>query len=109
MAAPPTTSPLAVLGRLTWMMFGPLALLLAAWGVVSKGGGWLTTADLAYLAVLAAMLLGRWLEFRGGSPQKATGEPATPADLRRYVIFTLVIGLGVWVVANLLGNYWLAR
>jgi hypothetical protein len=55
------------------------------------------------------MLLGRWLGFRGGRPQKATGEPATAEDLRRYWLFTAGVGLLVFVFANLIGNYWLPR
>ena len=55
------------------------------------------------------MLLGRWLEFRGGNPQTTTGEPATPADLRRYVLTLIVAGPILWALANLIGNHVLAR
>jgi hypothetical protein len=55
------------------------------------------------------MLLGRWLEFRGGHAQTATGEPATRADLRRYLVTATVVGLLVWVAANVVANHWLAR
>lgn len=104
MRDPQATSPVAMLGRITWMMIGPMALAVAAFLVVSKGGGWLTSADLSYLAVLVVMLFGRWLEFQGANPQKATGEPATANDLRNYVLGATIVGLVVWVIANLLGN-----
>lgn len=101
-----TTSAAAVLGRITWMMLGPMALAVAAFLVLSKGGGWLTSADLAYFIALAATLFGRWLEAKGGTPQKATGEPATTTDQRNYVLGATIGGLVVWGIANLLGNYW---
>jgi hypothetical protein len=77
--------------------------------IINAGTGWLTGLDLAFLAVLGGMLLARWLEFRGGDPQTATGEPATLAHLRRYTLVALLLGLAVWVVANLVGNHWLNR
>src|SRR5262245_51846944 len=107
MAASQGTSALAFLGRLTWMMIGPLALALMTFLIIAKGGGWFTGADAAYFVVLGAMLLGRWLDFHGGDPRKATGEPASAADLRRYLLVTAPIGLIIWAIANLLGNHWL--
>jgi hypothetical protein len=89
-------------------MFGPLFLLLCAGKVVATGNGWFTPADIAYFVVLAAMIFARWFEFHKGNAQTATGEPATQANLYRYVLATLAIGLGVWVVANIIGNYILA-
>jgi type IV secretory pathway VirB2 component (pilin) len=55
-------------GRLTWMMFGPLAPLVLLIPIVTKGEGWLTAADIGYVVALAVMLLGRCLEFWEGKP-----------------------------------------
>lgn len=99
-----TASLMAMLGRIIWMMVGPMAVAVSAFLVASKGGGWFTAADLTYLVALAVTMSGRSLEMLGGHPLKATGEPATAADLRNYFIATTVIGLVVWVIANLLGN-----
>jgi hypothetical protein len=108
MAHSQTTSAAALLGRFFWMLIGPLVLLLLTFSIVSGGSGWWTIVDFAFWATLAAMLLGRWLEFRGGNPQTADGEPATAAHFRRYALLAGLVALGVWVVANLLGNHWLA-
>ena len=62
-------------------------------------------ADFLFFAVLGGMIFGRWLEFRGGDPQTQAGEPATAADLRRYILTVVTAGPVVWVVANVLGNY----
>jgi hypothetical protein len=96
---------IAVFGRLFWMMVGPLGLVLATYFIVTSGTGWTTTADLLYFVMLGGMILGKWLEFRGGSPETSTGEHATVADLRRYILTVVIAGPVVWAVANILGNY----
>lgn len=101
-------SPFVVmLGRLFWMMLGPMLLAVLTFVIIRNGSGWLTPADLAFLLILGGLVLGRWIEFQGGNPQTATGEPATPAHLRRYVLSVVPLGLSVWILANLIGNYFL--
>ncbi len=104
-----TPSTLTLLSRLTWKMLGPFALALLTLSVVAKGANGFTGVDVGYFAVLGAMFLGRWLEFRSGHPQKATGESATAADTRRYLLVTGVLGLMIWVIANVLGSHWMTR
>lgn len=108
MSVPSTNSATALLGRLFWMMVGPLSLALTLYYIVSSGTGWRTFADGLYFAILAGMILGKWLEFRGGNPQTSAGDPATPADLHRYILLVVVVGPVVWGVANLVGNHLLA-
>lgn len=90
------------------MMVGPILLALMAFLVVKTGNGWLTGADAGFLGILAAIMLARWLEFQGGHPQTADGEPATRTHLRRFLLGGTAIGLSVWMIANILGNYVLA-
>jgi hypothetical protein len=97
---------LVAFGRLTWMILGPLGLASALLSIINTGNGWLTPADAAYWVALGAMLLGRWLEFQGGRPETATGEPANPGHLRRYVVGASALGAAVWVAANLVANHW---
>lgn len=99
---------LSAMCRVVWMMIGPLALVLLIAAIVNIGNGWFTAADIGFLIVLGIVVLARWLEFRGGSPQTATGEPATPDHLRRFAIGAVVLGLGLWVIANVIANHWLA-
>jgi hypothetical protein len=93
------SSALAALGRLTWMLLGPMALLLATLSLFTRGRSTFGTADGAFFAALGAMLLGRWLDFRGGTPLTADGEPATAAHLRRFVLWTTVAGAAIWAAA----------
>ncbi len=97
-----------VLGRLMWMLFGPMLLCLITYGIVTSGSGWLTTRDAAFGVVIALMAGGRWWEHRSGAAMTATGEPATEEHLTRYVQILLPLAAGVWVLANVLGNHVLA-
>ncbi|HEY3245302.1 MAG TPA: hypothetical protein VGM03_18325 [Phycisphaerae bacterium] len=94
-----------LLGRLMWIAFGPIALVLISLGIVTRGTGWLTALDLAFGVVVALMLLGRWAEHRSGVATRASGEPATDEDFRRYVRVFSAVALGIWVAANVLGNH----
>jgi hypothetical protein len=93
------------LGRLTWMLLGPIALFLTGLSV-ARASGWLTAFDLGYLAALGVTILGRWVEYQAGDPRTADGEPATVAHIRWYTAAALIIGLGFWVVINVWANYW---
>jgi hypothetical protein len=82
---------------------------LLAFAIVQVGSGWLTWADAGYLAVLGGMVLARWQEFRRGNAKTTDGQPATPAHLRHYLQTTVPLGVGMWVVANVIGNHLLDR
>ena len=78
MVAMRNDSMLILFGRLSWMMIGPGVLLVRAVLIVSSPrAGWRTGADIVYWIALAGMILGRYVEHRGGNPRTSTGEPAT--------------------------------
>jgi hypothetical protein len=91
--------------RVTWFLFGPIAMMALAYGIVSNGSGWLTTLDLAFLIVVAVMIGARQAELRAGTAQTATGEPATAAHVGRYTRMLLLFAAAVWVVTNVVGNH----
>jgi hypothetical protein len=99
-----TTGP-ALLARFVWMMAGPVTLALFALAMVAQHGRWLSFASLMYFPVLGVTLGARWHEFRLGEPMTATGEPATLAHLRRFVVKATLAALAVWVAANWLGGF----
>ena len=105
---PPTKSFALVLARMFWIQLGPMILIILALNIIMYGRGWFTALDLIFLALLGGLVLARWFEFRGGNPLTSTGEPATKSHLRRYAIGSTIAGLGTWVFANLLGNYWMS-
>ncbi len=101
----PATSIGLLCARLAWMLFGPLTLLLLTLSIVSSGAGWLTLVDGVFFLSLGAMLVGRWMEYRSGKGQTATGEPMNEADLRGHLLGAAAVGLFVWVAANAIGNH----
>lgn len=103
----PTTPLLLVVSRVFWMLLGPMFLILLTIRIINAGTGWLSLTSFTFLAVLVLMPLARWIECSGGNPKTATGEPASPHHLRAYTLSVLPPGWGLWIVANLVGN-WLA-
>ena len=87
----------------------PLLLIAVALiNILVGGNGWFTVADIMFLLLLGGTVGARWVEFQGGNPQTADGEPATPAQLHRYMLIATIVGLSVWIVANFVANYLLA-
>jgi hypothetical protein len=101
-------SALVLLGRIIWVMFGPLLLLAIAFFILTRPG-WRIGINIAYFVTLVAVVLGRWIEHLGGDPKTSTGERSTPADLHRFILFTLAGGAALWLVANLIANYVVGR
>ena len=97
-----TSSNSAALARLFWMAVGPGILSVILVTIVNRASGWLTLSNLFFFVVLAAMIFARWWEFQGGNAKTGMGDPATPTDLRRYVLFMTFLSLSVWLAANLL-------
>jgi len=95
--------------RLFWMLLGPMILILLTLSIVSRGKSWFTVPDLAFFVFLCFLPLARWYEFHAGSPQTSTGEPASAYHLRRYALAAFIIGLAVWVAANVLGVHLFTR
>jgi hypothetical protein len=105
MSGAASTPFLGFLGRPLWMRLGPLALGGTALYIVTTGTGWLTLADLVYSVVLGVMIAGRWFEFRSGKPLTSAGEPATAEQHRRYGLSAGALGVGIWFIANFIGNH----
>lgn len=91
--------------RLTWFILGPVILLALAYAIATRGGGWLTVLDIAFVLVAAAVIGARWMELRTGTATTATGEPATPSQVRRYSQVMALVAAGVWVASNVYGNH----
>jgi len=102
---PVVTRMRVVVARVTWMMIGPLVLLVLLLSILKAGSGWATGLDAAFLAVVAAMIAGRWYELRSGQAATSDGRPATWDDFRRYVLILLPSAAAAWAVANLIGNH----
>jgi hypothetical protein len=99
----------ALIGRILWMMVGPITLLLLALHIARQWDEWFALPGLAYLVVLPGTLLGRWMGSRCGFPKAATGELATTDRSRRYALSSGTIGIATWFIANLVGDHLIYR
>lgn len=99
------TSGTVFLARFFWLFLGPMALFVAAASILQSGAGWATAQDAIFLVITILIVLARWYDLRSGQGRDVYGNPATPADFRKYLTWALPTAIGIWVVANLLGNY----
>ncbi len=79
------------------MAVGPAVLFLLFGSLTQRVGGWFAPSSLAFLAVLAAMIVARRLD-----PQNSYGEETTRSDLRSYSVAALTTGLVFWLIGNLI-------
>ncbi|MCB9855911.1 MAG: hypothetical protein H6818_09520 [Phycisphaerales bacterium] len=94
-----------LLGRLTWMVIGPAALVYVIYSIVSSGDGWFTPWDFAFVIIAALMIGGRWIEQRSGGAMTVMGHRSTSEHFARYVRILLPAAIGAWIVANVVGNH----
>mgnify|MGYP007050452459 CR=1 FL=1 len=94
-----------LLGRLIWMMVGPVMLVYVTYSIISSGEGWLTPWDFAYAVIALLMLGGRWIEQRSGAAMTVMGNRSTPEHFARYVRILLPAAIGAWIIANVVGNH----
>ncbi|MHB0957795.1 MAG: hypothetical protein ACYC6N_23640 [Pirellulaceae bacterium] len=91
--------------HVVWMFLGPFALVLMLINIVQTGTGWFSAFDATFFVVVAVMLLARWVDQRSGQGLKATGEPSTWEDFRRYALLLPPLAAAAWIVANVIGNH----
>ena len=99
------SSATVLLGRLTWMMVGPVLLAYLTYSIITSGSGWLTPLDFAYAAIALLMLGGRWIEQRSGAAMTVMGNRSTNEHFARYVRILLPTAIGAWIAANVVGNH----
>lgn len=99
-AVPPTKA-LGCLLRILWML-GSIAILIysAMWIALKSDSAQLSAVDAVLGAGVFAAILARYLDIRYFNGTKGTGEPATMADWRRYVVLMVVLGFAAWGVAH---------
>ena len=97
----------AVIGGLLWMVAGPMILFMSAGALILKADGLWTSSDGFYAAGLAAMFVGRWLEFRSGAAETADGKPVSTRDVHRYYLLLGSSGLAIWLIATAIRTLWL--
>ena len=85
--------------RLGWMLFGSAILLFSAIGIIQHEG-FLSVADGAFWAALAACIVLRYIDIKYFKGHAASGQPATMVHWRRYALTLLILGAAVWGAAH---------
>lgn len=86
--------------RLFWMGIGNVALALCAVAILRHRGDFLSAADIVYWALVAALIVVRFVDIRKFGGRTAAGEPASAAHWRRYLVFVIVGSLALWAIAH---------
>ncbi len=92
------TSFLSLIVRLTWMAFGNLLLIIIAFLIAQQKAGILL--DIVFWAVVAGLILTRYIDINVFHGNTADNESATLEDWRQYSILLIVFSALVWLVAH---------
>lgn len=94
---------LALVARLTWLVFGNLTLLALGLYVSQKPG--FSLADGLYWAMAALLVAVRYLDVTRLGGRTSDGEPATLAHWSGYAVKLTVIALAGWALAHLASRF----
>ncbi|HQH28418.1 MAG TPA: hypothetical protein PLP17_13555 [Oligoflexia bacterium] len=101
-----SNSLIVLFGRVFWMLIGPGLMLLCLFEIVDTDRSWSPSmANALFIICLLLTAVARWIEFRGGEPRTADGEPAAPQVLQRYIKGLFLYGICLWAAANLAASY----
>lgn len=97
MATNQSNSAFVAFARLFWMFAGPAGLFLLAYSIARQNEGWFAPTGIAFLIVLFGVIFARRLD-----PNNAFGDPATPAEIQVFTLGAIFVGLGGWIIVNLM-------
>lgn len=100
----------ALLGKLMWILVGPLALTIAGLQVVRSRGEWFVVFDAALGAIAGLIILRHWLEQRSIEAVVVEEAPATLECHRAaYVRKLLLTAVAAWASLKRLNRLFLVQ
>jgi hypothetical protein len=108
MSERPNKSFAVFFARLSWMIFGPIAIFLTLSAIWRSSDAGIAGADFAYFGILGIMIACRFYEFRTGDALTASGDPMTGAVMTRYAVVLAVLGLVAYAGAKAFANEFLS-
>ena len=99
---PEKTGFLSIIVRLTWMAFGNLLLIIIAFCIAQQRAG--IVLDIVFWAVVAGLILIRYIDIKVFHGNTADNEPATLQHWRQYSLLLIVISAVAWIVAHVMAN-----
>ncbi len=100
---PAQASFLALMIRLTWMLFGNAALALLAVHLAKTGS--FSTIDLLFWAVVAMMVGVRYIDVTRFGGLTTEGEPASLRHWQRYTGYLLAAAAGLYALAHAVAHF----
>ena len=97
-------SPLGLLARLFWMVFGNMTLFIVTIFIFLNQGKMFNAADVVFGITVAALILTRYIDIKLLGGFTVTNQPASMANWRKYAIFLLIGSTAVWVLSHAI-NY----
>jgi len=89
---------LALIVRLTWIAFGNLLLIFIAFPIAQHKAG--IVLDIMFWAVVAGLILIRYIDIKVFHGHTAENEPATLQHWRRYSLILLLASGVLWILAH---------
>jgi hypothetical protein len=109
MSRPPNTgsnstlsqqSGLGFLARFGWFLIGPATAIISLIVILENRQANFSLADVVLWCTVAACIGLRYVDISRLNGLKATGEPASIADWRRYTLILLIVVLMLWGIAR---------
>ena len=86
--------------RMYWMILGNAVLALSLLAILRNTEGLFSAADIVFWCGVAALLAVRSLDVLKLHGLTASGHPATPGHLKRYIALLLAASLALWGLAH---------
>jgi len=96
----PQQSGLGYLARFIWMLIAPAVAVLSLLLIFQNRQGSFSTADAVMWCAVVACVGLRYIDVSRLNGLRATGEPASIADWRRYALVVVIVALVLWGIAR---------
>jgi hypothetical protein len=96
----PASSGLSALARVGWMVVGTISMLALAMSIASLPAWSFGVRDVLFWSVTLGTGTLRYIDVTRLEGQTASGEPATRADLWRYLLGLAVLACALWLAAQ---------
>ncbi len=99
LASAQTVSATGAFTRLSWILIGPIALLAYLLHLSRTDPAWTSWQSIGFWAIVALLLLGRYVDWKGFDGSTMEGRATTLADFKRYVAYLMTSSGTGWLAA----------
>jgi hypothetical protein len=85
-----------------WVLIGPGTLSILAIIIMATGRSWLSLPSMAFLLVVVAVAVARWLD-----PINSDGTAVTARQRLIYVVLVISLGIAGWIGSHLVRISWI--